>query len=148
MSKNQSIALKSAAALWVVWGFVHVLAGVLIIPADATSGFQAIADAVDPSLLAAEYHPAVAGILKQHAWNLTWGGAATIIGAFFIWRANMTAIWVTALIGGLLDVGYLVFVDIPGFVNFIPGTLMTFVSGAAVILSFLVWLPMRKRAAA
>ncbi|MEO1641358.1 MAG: hypothetical protein AAFU41_19155 [Pseudomonadota bacterium] len=56
----------------------------------------------------------------------------------------MTAIWVTAMVGGLADLGYLIFVDLPGFVNFFPGTVMTFVSGTAIVLSFMVWLPQRR----
>ncbi|MEM7661015.1 MAG: hypothetical protein AAF292_02100 [Pseudomonadota bacterium] len=143
MSNNQAIALKVAAVLWVFWGLVHMLAGVIIIPADASGGFQAIADAVEPQLLEADYHPAVGGILNQHGWNLLWGGAVTVIGAVFIWRQNFTAIWVTGMVGGLLDLGYLIFVDIPGYVLFVPGTVMTIVSGSAIVLSFWVWLSNR-----
>ena len=143
MSKNQALALKTAAVLWGIWGLVHMLAGFIVIPADASAGFAAIADAVDAKLLVADYHPAVNGILDQHGWNLLWGGLVTIIGAVFIWRKNLTAIWVTGMVGGLLDLGYLVFVDFPGFVNFIPGTLMTLISGSAIILSFWVWLNIR-----
>ena len=146
MSNTQALALKIAAVLWVIWGLVHMLAGVIIIPADASGGFQAIADAVEPELLQADYHPAVGGVLNQHGWNLLWGGAVTTIGAVFIWRQNMTAIWVTGMIGGLLDVGYFVFVDLPGYVLFIPGTLMTLVSSSAIILSFWVWFSKRKSA--
>jgi len=140
MTSQQAFALKTAAVLWVIWGCVHMLAGLVVIPADAGSGFAAIADAVDANDLTGSYHPAVNGILDQHGWNLLWGGAATVIGAFFIWRKNITAIWVTAMVGGLLDLGYLIFVDLPGFVHFIPGTLMTFISGSAIALSFWVWL--------
>lgn len=111
--------------------------------ADTAGGFQAIADAVDPAELAGDYHPAVGGLLNQHAWNLAWFGLATIIGAVFIWRGNMTSIWVTGMVGGLADLGYLLFVDIPGYVHFFPGTLMTIVSGSAIILSFWVWLSNR-----
>ena len=146
MSNTQALALKIAAVLWVIWGLVHMLAGVIIIPADASGGFQAIADAVEPELLQADYHPAVGGVLNQHGWNLLWGGAVTTIGAVFIWRQNMTAIWVTGMIGGLLDVGYFVFVDLPGYVLFIPGTLMTLVSSSAIILSFWVWFSNRRSA--
>ncbi len=146
MTQRQALTLKVAAVLWVIWGAVHMLAGVIVIPADAGAGFAAIADAVDPALLEADYHPAVNGILDQHGWNLLWGGLATIIGAFFIWRKNLTAVWVTGMVGGLLDVGYLVFVDVPGFVQFFPGTLMTFISGSAVALSFWVWLSNRTKA--
>lgn len=144
MSQTHSLALKGAAVLWVIWGLVHMLAGLIVIPADAAGGFAAIADAVDSNALAAAYHPAVNGILDQHGWNLLWGGLVTIIGAVFIWRRNFTAIWVTGMVGGLLDLGYLIFVDIPGFVNFVPGTVMTIVSGSAIALSFWVWLSNRQ----
>lgn len=143
MTKTQTTALKIAAILWVIWGLVHMLAGVLTIIQAPSQGFAAIADAVDAALLVADYHPAVGGVLNQHGFNLLWIGAATIIGALFIWRGNLTAIWVTAIVGGLADVGYLLFVDLPGYVNFFPGTVMTLISASAIVLSFRVWLPNR-----
>lgn len=145
MSSAHATALKIAAILWVVWGLVHMLAGFIILSSDATGAVQAIADAVPPDSLAMDYPDAVGGILNQHGWNLGWIGLVTLIGAFFIWGKNMTAIWVTALVGGMADVGYLLFVDIPGYVKFIPGTLMTIVSGSAIVLSFWVWLSNRSR---
>lgn len=147
MRSSHLLALKAAAVLWVIWGLVHTFAGIIVLASDASGGFQAIADAVTPEALQANYHPAVGGILNQHGWNLGWFGVATIIGAVFIWRRNITAIWVTGMIGGLADLGYLLFVDIPGYVNFFPGTVMTLVSGSAILLSFWVWFS-RKRAAA
>ncbi|MEM1436482.1 MAG: hypothetical protein AAGG11_20700 [Pseudomonadota bacterium] len=140
MSSAKLSAVRAAAVLWVIWGLVHALAGAIVLSGDATAGFQAIADAVDPALLVHSYHQAVGGILNQHGWNLGWFGLATIIGGLFVWRANRTAIWVTALIGGMADLGYLLFVDLPGYVNLVPGTLMTFVSGSAIVLSFWVLL--------
>lgn len=136
MTDTHKLALKIAAGLWVVWGLVHCLAGVIVLSSDAGGAFAAVADAVDPAALAGDYHPAVGGLINQHGWNLLWFGAATLIGAVFIWRANMTAIWVTAMVGGFADLGYFFFVDLPGFVHFIPGTLMTIVSASAIILSF------------
>ncbi|MEM1176262.1 MAG: hypothetical protein AAGI27_15815 [Pseudomonadota bacterium] len=140
MTTAKQTALRVSSVLWVIWGLVHMLAGFIVLSGDATAGFQAIADAVEPSLLSNDYHAAVGGVLNQHGWNLGWFGLATVIGAIFIWKASMTAIWVTGLIGGLADVGYLLFVDIPGYVNFVPGTVMTLVSGSAIALSFWVWL--------
>ena len=147
MSATNTLLLKIAAGLWVVWGLVHALAGAIVLSSDASGGLQAIADAVEPGLLEAEYHAAVGGILNQHGWNLGWFGLATIIGAAFIWRGNLTAIWVTGMVGGLADLGYLLFVDLPGFVNFFPGTVMTFISGSAILLSFWVWLTTRPEVA-
>ena len=146
MTNVQKLALKVAAVLWLVWGLVHLLAGILVLANDASGGFQAILDAVDPDALEAEYHVGVGGFLNQHGWNLGWFGIATIVGSALIWRQNITAIWVTGMVGGLADVGYLLFVDLPGYVNFFPGTTMTVVSGLAVALSFWVWFSARPAA--
>lgn len=140
MTAQHSLALKIAAGLWVIWGLVHLLAGVIVLTSDAQGGFAAIADAVDPATLAHDYAPAVGGILNQHGWNLAWFGVATVLGAGFIWRGSLTAIWVTGMVGGMADLGYLLFVDLPGYVHFFPGTVMTLVSGSAILLSFWVWL--------
>lgn len=143
MTNSHIMALKVASVLWVIWGLVHTFAGGMVLASTTSGGFQAIADAVDPSVLEAQYHGAVGGILNQHGWNLGWFGIATCIGAVLIWRQNLTAIWVTGMIGGLADLGYLFFLDLPGFVHFFPGTLMTLISGTAVVLSFWVWLSNR-----
>ena len=118
----------------------------MIIPADPQAAVTAILDGVDPARLAADYPAELSGILSQHGWNLGWFGIATVVGGVFIWRGSMTAIWVTALIGGLADVGYFVFVDLPGYNLFLPGTLMTIVSATAIVLSFWVWWSSRQTA--
>jgi len=139
LSNNHMTLLKVSAVLWVIWGIVHTLAGIIVLSSDASGGFVAISDAVPPEALAMDYHGAVAGILNQHGWNLAWFGIATVIGGVFIWRGNMTSIWVTAMVGGMADLGYFFFLDLPGYVHFIPGTLMTLVSASAILLSFWVW---------
>ncbi|MEO0369059.1 MAG: hypothetical protein AAF197_09780 [Pseudomonadota bacterium] len=131
-----SLLLKASAVLWVIWGLVHVLAGVIVLSSDATGSAQAIADAVAPQALEADYHAAVGAILNQHGWNLGWIGLTTFIAAFYIWGGSANAIFLAALVGGLADVGYFIFLDLGGFVNFMPGTLMTIVSSLAIILSF------------
>ena len=145
MTQTQSTLLKIAAVLWVIWGLVHAFAGIIVLTSDATGGFDAIADAIPTADLAHDYHPAVGGILNQHGWNLLWAGSATIIGGILVWRGNMTAIWVSAMVGGLFDLGYLLFVDFPGYVNFFPGTVMTIVSASAILLSGSVWLAHRNQ---
>lgn len=132
----KTAALRLSAALWLIWGLVHILAGVMTLSLDISEGFQGIADAVDPALLEHEYHAAVGAILNQHGFNLGWIGLTTFICAFFIWRGRSWAIFLAALVGGLADVGYFLFLDLGGFVHFMPGTLMTLFSGAAVVLSF------------
>lgn len=140
MSGSDQKLLKAAAVLWVIWGLVHAFAGIMVLSGTSAQGFQAIADAVDPATLAGPYPDAVGAVLSQHAWNLLWFGVVTMVGAVFIWRGSIVAIWVTALVGGLADLGYFMFLDLPGYVNFLPGTLMTLVSSAAILLSGYAWL--------
>lgn len=144
MSTLQINLLRAAAVLWVLWGLVHVLAGGMVLFSDATGAVQAVADAVPADALVGDYHAAVGGILNQHGWNLGWFGLATIVGAVFVWRRNMTAIWVTAMVGGLADLGYFLFLDISGYVHFVPGTIMTLISASAIILSGWVWFSQRR----
>ncbi|MEM1128399.1 MAG: hypothetical protein AAGI71_17270 [Bacteroidota bacterium] len=144
LTAAQTASLRTAAVLWIIWGFVHAAAGALIMAEDTTSGFQSIADAVDPTTLVMAYPEAVGAVLNQHAWNLFWGGLVTMVGAVLIWRQNSTAIWVTAMVGGLLDIGYFMFVDLGGYAKFFPGTLMTLISASAIILSGWVWWTLRR----
>jgi len=145
MSQGQSIALKIATVLWLIWGFVHLAAGVIIISTpDAAGAVQAVADAVPKEDLMFTSHPAASALYNQHGWNLGWIGVTTMVCAPFIWKGNRTAIWVAALTGGLADVGYFVFMDLGGYVNFMPGGLMTYVSAAAIVLSGWVWFGTRE----
>lgn len=131
-----STLLKIAAILWLVWGLVHTLAGVIVMSNDVDLAVQAIADGVVIDQASYSYPDAAGAIINQHGWNLAWFGIATIIGAFYIWKNHTTAIFVTAMVGGLADLGYFMFLDLGGFVNFVPGTVMTIVSSLAIILSF------------
>lgn len=51
-------------------------------------------------------------------------------------RSSYAAVLLAALVGGLTDLGYFIFLDLGGFVKFVPGTLMTLVSSAAIITGF------------
>jgi len=148
MTPTQITILKVTGVLWVFWGLVHAFFGVATMAVDASTGFAYIAAGVAPEALAGDYHPAIGNILNQHGWNLLWFGVATTIGGVLVWRRNTTAIWVSAMVGGLADLGYFVFLDIPGYATFFPGTTMTLVSGAATALGFWVWFAERNRAKA
>ncbi len=138
-TSTTSLLLKIVAVLWVVWGLVHMFAGVMTISLDTPQAVAGIADAVDPTLLVGTYHEAVGAVINQHGFNLLWIGAFTLVGAVFIWRGSVTAMVFTAIVGGLADVGYFLFMDLGGFVNFVPGTVMTLVSSAAIVLSLVAY---------
>lgn len=135
--------LKLAGVLWVIWGIVHVFAGVMTMALDTSGAVAGIADGVDPATLQLDYPAAAGAIVNQHGFNLAWIGLTTIVGGVWVWRGSMVAIFVSAWVGGLADVGYFIFIDLGGHNHFVPGTVMTLVSGAAVALSFSVYFRQR-----
>jgi hypothetical protein len=139
MDQPNKTLLRISAALWVVWGLVHTLAGVMTIAGATAPAASAIADAVDPALFDLDYPDAMGAILNQHGFNLLWFGLVTLICAVYIWRGNRPAILLAALVGGLADLGYFLFLDLGGYVNFVPGTVMTLVSSSAIILSLIAF---------
>ena len=127
--------LRVAAGLWVVWGLVHALAGVLTMSRDTAEAVQGIADGVEPTSLEMDYPDAVGAVINQHGFNLLWIGLVTIICAYFIVRRSVAAVFLAALVGGLADVGYFLFLDLGGYVEFVPGTVMTIFSATAIVTS-------------
>jgi len=146
--KNVSVLLKITCILWIIWGFVHIMAGVLtikgVVDNDISSSVSAIADAVDPETLQMDYPKAAGAVIAQHGFNLLWIGLVTFICAFYIWKGNKNAIFLAAITGGLADLGYFIFMDLGGYVKFFPGTVMTLVSGTAIILSFYYYFQTRQ----
>jgi len=138
--KNLNFFFKISAVLWIIWGLVHILAGVMtmkgVLTDDISASIIGIADAVDHEGLTMDYPKAAGAVIGQHGFNLLWIGLITFISAFFIWKGNKNAIFLAAICGGLADVGYFLFLDLGGFVNFVPGTVMTLISSAAILLSF------------
>ena len=148
--KKYSLFLIASALLWFIWGAVHILAGVItdgfIIKGDITGAVAGIADAVDLATLKTDYPDAAGAIIGQHGFNLFWIGLTTLLSAFWIWRGNTNAIFLAALTGGLADLGYFLFMDLGGYTKFMPGTVMTLVSSAAILLSFYWYFKIRKTA--
>lgn len=138
-SKTNMLLLKISCVLWVVWGLVHAFAGVMTIISDTGTAVGNIADAVDPETLKMVYPDAVGAVINQHGFNLLWVGIVTVIGGVFIWAYSSAAIFITALVGGLLDIGYFIFIDLGGYNHFVPGTVMTIISGSAIVLSFFAY---------
>jgi len=114
-------------------------AGVLTISQDTPAAVAGIADAIDPARLAGPYHEAAGALINQHGFNLLWIGLFTAVGGVLIWRSNFTWMFFTAVVGGVTDVGYFLFMDLGGFVHFFPGTVMTLISASAILLSIWVW---------
>jgi len=138
--KNLSVLFKVSSILWIIWGVVHIFAGVVtmnfVLSGDIASSINGIADAVDPATLKMEYPKAAGAVIGNHGFNLFWIGMVTFIAGIFVWKGNKSSIFLAAIVGGLADVAYFLFMDLGGYVNFVPGTVMTIVSLFAIITSF------------
>ena len=138
--KSLSPFFKISSVLWIIWGLVHIFAGIMtmkgILTDDISASISGIADKVDPATLQMDYPKAAGAIIGQHGFNLFLIGLVTFICAFYIWKGNKNAIFLAAITGGLADLGYFLFLDLGGYVHFMPGTVMTLFSSLAIILSF------------
>ena len=136
---NLSIILKISSILWAIWGVFHFFLGVALIYllSIGSKALSMEAIASDPLMVGTltEYAPIITATLKQHFWNIACAGVVTTVGSYYIWKKSANAIFISALVGGLADFGYFVFVDLQGLAPPI-GTAMTFISGGAIILSF------------
>lgn len=117
--------------------FAGIMTDNFILSGNITGAVSGIADAVDVSTLQVDYPDAAGAIIGQHGFNLLWIGLVTLICSVYIWRGNKNAIFLAAITGGLADLGYFLFMDLGGYTNFMPGTVMTLFSSAAIILSFI-----------
>lgn len=138
---SASKLFKVSSVLWIVWGLVHILAGVMtmkgVLTDDISASVAGIADAMDPASVTMDYPAASGAIIGQHGFNLLWIGIVTFICAFYVWKGHKHATILAAITGGLADLGYFIFIDLGGYSKFVPGTVMTLVSASAIILSFI-----------
>lgn len=132
-------SFRISAVLWAVWGLVHVTAGILTLKATGSGqtvdAVHGIASAVDVASVTLDYPAAVTAILAQHGFNLLWFGAVTLVSAPFVWRRRSLAVYLAALVGGLADMGYFLFIDL-GDLALPPGPQMTWICAAAIISGF------------
>ncbi|NOH63267.1 hypothetical protein [Vibrio sp. RE88] len=144
---KMSTSFKVSSVLWAVWGVFHFFMGAALIYLFSLGEQALTIEAItkDPMMVGmlTEYTPIVTATLKQHSWNLAWFGLVTTVGSVYVWKGNVTAMFICALVGGLADLGYFVFVDLEGLAPPV-GTLMTFFSGGAILFGLYGYLNRNK----
>jgi len=139
---------KTSSVLWIIWGIVHMFFGVFILYlmsiGDTSRIVSEVANNVSPDLIKMDYPAAANALYGQHGWNLLWFGIVTTIAGFYVWKGNKNAIILAAIIGGLADFGYFLFMDMGGYVTFFPGKLMTYIALGAIVTSFYAHFKLRK----
>lgn len=104
--KRNPVATLSAV-LYVVWGLLHLQAAYAVYRLGST---------LDPGMLQ--------GRMLQHAWNLLFASLAAIFIAITMnSRNDREGYWINTALVGLVDLGFILFVLIPGHLTLWPGLL-------------------------
>ncbi len=96
---------KIGAGFYVLWGLVHLQA------------------AYQEFVLAAGVSPGLEhGKLNQEAWDLLFFAlAAILIALIYNWKNNRMGFWLNLVLVSAADLGFIIYVLIPGYVTFFPG---------------------------
>jgi len=93
--------------LYVIWGLLHIQA------------------AYEAFLLGTNLNQGlVQGKIFQDAWNLLFFALfSIIISIVYNWKNKVIGYWLNLIVVSVADVGFIIFILIPGHVDFIPGIL-------------------------
>jgi hypothetical protein len=112
---------KLGAAAYVIWGLLHIVA------------------AFDEFMLGRSLEPGlVQGKINQGAWDLLFFALfAIVIAVRYNWRNELLGYWLNLIVVSAADIGFIIFVLVPGHVALFPGILGPGFWISAAILSTL-----------
>jgi hypothetical protein len=98
---------KLGAITYVLWGILHI---------EAARKVYALGQTLDPGM--------VQGRIYQDAWSLLFFALFGIaVGVSLNWKNSRLGYWLNLIVVSAGDLGYIVFVLIPGYVPLMPGAL-------------------------
>lgn len=103
--------MKKATALlgtafYLVWGALHIQAGIGVVHLGSNL----------------HEHAMVQGRIYQDAWTLLFAAAIVMAAALLsVWRAWKTCFWLNLGLASVTDVGFIVFILVPGYAPPWPG---------------------------
>jgi hypothetical protein len=98
---ESKVAAKIGGVLYVVWGVLHLIAawGIHVLAASVPSGLTY-------------------GRLEQAAWNLAvFALLAMVLGVALNWKNDKIGYWINLIVVGVVDLGFVIFVIVPGYVS-------------------------------
>jgi hypothetical protein len=115
---------KIGAVFYLLWGLLHVLGGFLMLSASSVDlgsylqvlmGEQsALADVTTNNAVATS---ATLQVFAYHAFNLTWLGVlVSVIAIVSNWKNQASGFWVNLALVGLIDLGLIVYMVVPGVI--------------------------------
>lgn len=110
---------KIGSFLYVIWGLLHIQA------------------AYDAFLLGTSINPGeIQGKINQDAWNLLFFALFSIaIGIKYNWKNSKLGYWLNLVMVSATDIGFIIFVLVPGYVAIFPAILGPVFWGSAAIFS-------------
>jgi len=106
---------------YVLWGLLHL---------EAARRVYMLGQSIDPGM--------IQGRIYQDAWSLLFFAIFGIIVAVYLnWRNSYLGYWLNLIVVSAADLGYILFVLIPGYVPLVPGGLGPLLWVLAIIFSTL-----------
>ena len=98
---------KLGSVSYIIWGLLHIAA--------SFDEFM-VGKGLEPGL--------VKGKINQGAWDLLFFALfAIVIAIRFNWRNESLGYWLNLIVVSAADIGFIIFVLLPGYVDFFPGIL-------------------------
>lgn len=119
------ILARTGAVIYVLWGILHIVAAYKV---------YALGETLDPGM--------VQGRVFQNAWNLLFFALfGMVVGIKLNWQNSQLGFWSNLIVVSAGDIGFIVFVLLPGYLPLVPGALGPLLWVLAVIFS---WLALKK----
>ena len=110
---------KLGSVTYILWGILHI---------EAARKVYLLGQTLDPGMLQ--------GRIFQGAWNLLFFAIfAIVVAIFFNWKNSRLGYWMNLTVVSAGDIGYIMFVLVPGYVPFMPGALGPILWILAVLFS-------------
>ncbi len=104
---NAMILARIGAALYILWGFLHIVAAYKVFSLGQT---------IEQGM--------VQGRLFQDAWNLLFFAIFGItVAVIYNWNNNKIGYWLNFVVVSVGDIGFIITILIPGYLPLFPGAL-------------------------
>ncbi len=110
---------KLGSITYVLWGILHIVAARKV---------YILGQSLDPGM--------VQGRIFQDAWSLLFFAIfGIVVGIFLNWKNSRLGYWLNLIVVSAGDIGFVVFVLVPGYIPFMPGAIGPILWNLAVIFS-------------
>ena len=121
MSATNNLFAKLGAIAYILWGLLHLNAARLVWQASHSldAGF-------------------IQGRIQQLSWDLLFFATFSIVVAVVLnWKNSHCGYWINLIVVSAADIGFILFVLLPGYIPMIPGALGPILWIVAIVFSTL-----------